>query len=290
MDAWLNTGKIAPLAKPLAGLTGRTPLPMATKKKTPSTKTSSTKTVGNAKAGKKPAPAKKKAKARKKVVALECPAELIAAHKDGTLYEMTGAMNTSQIKEYCELCKVPRSGAKYKILALLRTHVEKASFASCCESGTELGDLTLEFARLSFARAHTKFCKLSGGALSKGPADTRWGTIVAAARGFDQVIYTAITGPNRKQYNGSRGETGIEANADVGRAVCEAFVCAAAGMSDVELDAAVSDIINGQTKCTPYGFDGYAAYMKEGLAAPVAKGAFDLLPEERQKKIEGLLC
>ena len=257
MDAWLNTGKSAP------------------SKKAGNSK------AGNSKAGKKPAPAKKKAKASQKL-ALECPAELISAHKNGTIHSMLHAMNTNEIKGYCEHCKVPRSGAKYKILALLLDHVEKASFATCHDSGTDSGALTLEFAQLSFARAHTKFCKLSA-ALKKGTADRRWASIVAAARGFDQVIYTAITGPKRKQYNGSSGETGIEANADVGRAVCEAFVMAAAGMSDDVLDAAVSDVIEGPTKCVPYGFDNYSTYMKEGLAA--AKGALDLLPEERKKKI-----
>ena len=88
---------------------------------------------------------------------------------------------------------------------------EKAAFAAGHNGDSKSGALTLEFAQLSFARAHTKFCKLAAALeKGKGPAGERWATIVAAARGFDQVIYTAITGPNRKQYNGSRGETGIE--------------------------------------------------------------------------------
>jgi hypothetical protein len=224
-----------------------------------------------------------------KEVALECPAELITAFKDGTIYRMLEGMNTNQIKLYCELCGVPRSGAKYKIQALLLAHVKKTSFASCHDSNTESGALTLKFAQMSFARAHTKFCNLNTKLKRKGAdARTRWETIVAAARGVDQVIYTAITGPNRKAYNGSCGEAGIEADTDVGMAVCEAFVCAAAGMSDAELDAAIDDVLQAETKCTPYGFDPYSEHMKMAIAA--AKVSFDLLPEDRQKRIEALLC
>ena len=147
--------------------------------------------------------------------------------------------------------------------------------------------MTQEFGQLSFARAHTKFCKLDA-SLKKGAADKRWATLVAAAKGFDHVIYTAITGPNRKKYNGSCGETGIEANADVARAICEAFVSAAAQMEDTELDEAIDGVITGSTECAPYGFDVYSAHLREGVNA--AQAAFDLLPEDRQKKIEAVFC
>ena len=132
--------------------------------------------LGGGKAG------KKSARAPKKEVALECPAELITAFKDGSIYRMLESMNTNQIKLYCALCGVPRSGAKYKIQALLLAHVKKASFASCHDSNTESGALTLKFAQMSFARAHTKFCNLNTKLKRKGAdARTRWETIVAAA-------------------------------------------------------------------------------------------------------------
>ena len=51
------------------------------------------------------------------------PAELITAHRNGALHAMLNAMNTLELKCFCEECKVPRSGAKYKILALLLAHV-----------------------------------------------------------------------------------------------------------------------------------------------------------------------
>jgi len=51
------------------------------------------------------------------------PAELITAHGNGSLYAVLNAMNTLELKCFCEECKVPRSGAKYKILALLLAHV-----------------------------------------------------------------------------------------------------------------------------------------------------------------------
>ena len=142
-----------------------------------------------------------------------------------------------------------------------------------------------EFSHLSFAKARTKFRKLNE-TLKKDNDSIRhrWETITAAAKGFDYVIYTAITGPNCKNYNGSRGEDGIEANEEVGKAVCEAFVSVAKDMNDEELNTAIKDIISKCTKCEPYGFYNYDCYLKDGVEA--AKAEFDLLSKDHQKKIE----
>ena len=238
-------------------------------------------------AAKKPAPVKKAPPAKKKkkpkpAVSLLCPEELLTAHNNGTLYSLLQSATTNDVKSYCAQCKVPRSGAKYKIVALLTEHVEKAGFAATCDESSEEGALTLEFSQLSFARARTKFNKLAGD-LKKSDGGERWTTIVAAALGFDQVIYNVITGPNCKQYNGSRGEAGIEANEEIGLAVGEALVCAAGAMEETELDEALEEVISSCTKCEPYGFYNYDCFLKKGAAR--AAEEFARLPEDRRKKI-----
>lgn len=167
------------------------------------------------------------------------------AYKSGNLHNLFRSTLTAGIKEMCRECKVPRTGGKFKLIPKLMDHVEKAAFASSDE-----GAITLEFASLSFARANTKFCKLEE-ALKKKTPRNRWSLIVAAAEGFDQVIYQAITGPDRKQYNGSHGETGIEANSNIGIAVCSAFVNVAGEMDVSEFENAIAEVITACTRCEP---------------------------------------
>ncbi|GMI16991.1 hypothetical protein TrLO_g4963 [Triparma laevis f. longispina] len=156
-------------------------------------------------------------------------------------------------------------------------HVEKAAFAS-----SDDGAIKLEFASISFARANTKFCKLEE-ALKKKTPRNRWSLIVAAAEGFDQVIYQAITGPNRKQYNGSRGETGIDANLDIGIAVCSAFVSVAGEMDVSEFENAIAEVITACTRCEPYGFHNRDCFLGKGVAN--TQGVFDKLSDQRKEAI-----
>jgi len=247
----------------------------------------------------KTSPAKKKKTNVKNT--LTCPTELITAHQAGKLRFMLDAMNTNEIKALCLQCKVPRSGAKYKIIALLTSHVEKVALVSSCggDQHSKYGVLTLEFSHLTFGKAHTKFCKLDAtfkSKMSKEPVDAkeRWETMVAAARGFDHVIYEAITGTNRKKYNGSRGEVGIEANADVGGAVCLAFVelCVAyetlmdGNVTKKDIDEGMAFITNN-TKCEPYGFYNYNCFLKN--ATEEYEDQFEVLSEELRNKISEIM-
>merc|ERR1719491_1764176 len=139
MDAWLN---IKPTAKAVLAKEMSAKKPVVIKKNTASKK-------------------KTLSKKLKKSVSLICPPELISAQKSGKIHSMLGSMNTQEIKAYCMLCKLPRSGPKYKILALLRSHVQKASFLSRHDENSDAGALVNEFSQLSFAKARTKFCKLN---------------------------------------------------------------------------------------------------------------------------------
>jgi hypothetical protein len=62
----------------------------------------------------------------------------------------------------------------------------------------------------------TRARKAKGKAKTLMPIADCFHTIAGAAIGLDFHTYVAITGPNCKRYNGSRGEDGIEANAEIG--------------------------------------------------------------------------
>mmetsp|Transcript_10472 Transcript_10472/g.10114 ORF Transcript_10472/g.10114 Transcript_10472/m.10114 type:complete len:338 (-) Transcript_10472:54-1067(-) len=333
MDAWLIK------VKPSASSAGT-----AKKLKTPSRKKGKIPVAAAAK--KKVINATKKKKA-KNSTNLRCPVDLLAAHQSGTLHHLLNGLNTHEVRDYCQQCKVPRSGAKFKIISLLINHVEMVALVSSSVravgnvdddgngdsngDGNDNGngnhdhhskyrDITLEFSSLSFARAHTKFCKLdallkkqtktktaSASSISQSSsvvedAKSRWNTIVAAAKGFDFVIYKAITGPKQKQYNGSRGETGLEANDDVGRAVCSALInlCLASAqeynktsslvpttITEMDIEEGVEFITNN-TKCEPYGFFNYNCNLKE--ASEDCKVQFERLSVEHKKKMEDVMA
>lgn len=330
MDAWLIKVKpSAATAASSAGAANKPKTPMQKKGKIHAAAAAKKKKVNNA-------AAKKKAK---NSTNLQCPVELLTAHHNGNLDSMLRGLHTNKVKDYCQQCKVPRSGAKYKIISLLISHVERVALMSPsagaiaygCDGDSygKYGEITLEFSSLSFARAHTKFCELD--ALLKKQTKTktassmssispssvavdaknRWNTIVAAARGFDFVIYEAITGPQRKRYNGSRGETGIEANDDVGRAVGGALInlCVASAqeheasmfattdadddvhhtiiITEMDIEEGVK-FVTSNTKCEPYGFSNYDCNLKE--AAEDCKDHFELLSVEHKKKIEDVMA
>jgi hypothetical protein len=332
MDAWLNK------AKPSAGASAASGAGSAKKLKTPIQKKGKIPVAAAAKKKKNAINAATKKKKAKTSTQLLCPVELLTAHHSGKLHSMLNGLNTNAIKDYCQQCKVPRSGAKYKIISLLISHVERVALMSSSvrevgnvgEDGDSNGDgdrhgqyreITFEFSSLSFARAHTKFCKLdvllkkqteTASSISSSvvvDAKNRWNTIVAAAKGFDFVIYEAITGPKAKQYNGSYGEDGIEANDHVGKAVCLAFINLFVASTlhtnthtDTDTDDGVHhtiiitemdieegvEFITSNTKCEPYGFYNYDCYLKE--ATEECKDQFERLSVEQKKKIEDVMA
>jgi hypothetical protein len=332
MDAWLNK------AKPSAGASAASGAGSAKKLKTPIQKKGKIPVAAAAKKKKNAINAATKKKKAKTSTQLLCPVELLTAHHSGKLHSMLNGLNTNAIKDYCQQCKVPRSGAKYKIISLLISHVERVALMSSSgrdvgntgEDGDgdsngdrhgQYGEITFEFSSLSFARAHTKFCKLdvllkkqteTASSISSSvvvDAKNRWNTIVAAAKGFDFVIYEAITGPKAKQYNGSYGEDGIEANDHVGKAVCLAFINLYVASTlhtnthtDTDTDDGVHhtiiitemdieegvEFITSNTKCEPYGFYNYDCYLKE--ATEECKDQFERLSVEQKKKIEDVMA
>mmetsp|Transcript_22981 Transcript_22981/g.45620 ORF Transcript_22981/g.45620 Transcript_22981/m.45620 type:complete len:446 (-) Transcript_22981:204-1541(-) len=232
-----------------------------------------------------------------------CSGELLRWVESKTVHQELEKRTTEQLKLVCEENGLPRSGAKYKLKGLLLAHAKAAGFRhEAAGTGGVAAGIATQFAKsgLTFARALGLFAKLVKGSSKLANFRERVETVQAAAKGMDYQIYCAITGPNAKKYNGSRGEAGLEAHADVAKALADVFcACAEAGgfMDGGDdggggaLFAEFMDWVRdpSSTKCAPFGFDEYAKAMDLAwVAQKQHPGAWEKLTSD-QKAVVGAL-
>jgi len=201
-------------------------------------------------------------------------------------------MNTAGVADYCCFNGLPRSGAKYKLIASLREHVQMAAFkaedsvisAALNANANKLTPMQpldqnmtasalivskinadFESKSMSFAGASKCYAKHMKIAQTKA-AGVRMHMTLAATRGVDYHIYKAITGPKCKLYNGSRGELGIDLHEQICGDLRQLLIDCATSLTQEELVTFLT-FCNGKTstKCEPYGFRPYAFYMSSDI-------------------------
>ena len=244
-----------------------------------------------------------------------CPPELVQMYDDGKLEKYLHSCHTQELKGLCIECGIPRTGGKYKLIPLVRKHVETASFrkssgiggpgASPGQDGEEdiARDTAKQFAKpgLTFAGARSLFVKTikKSKVALKADARGRLETVLACAKGFDFHIFQAIMGPNSKQYNGSRGETGLEAHADIAVELAVLFLECAPLFDDALFQRFMAFIAvegegfraHGCSRCEPYGFDSYRDHMDLHALAKdemIAPGLWARLAQSQRTALEAL--
>jgi hypothetical protein len=157
--------------------------------------------------------------------------ELLSWAKAGTLYSEINGRTTSQLKGVCQDSGLRYGGAKYKLVERLLEHgkegLRRHTWAAKKEAA-EAGDASAEAEALFFAggptfgralqlfrREHKKLMeKTKKNKKTKKPFvmdhRKRFQWMAGMTAGFDAALTKAITGKDRKKYNGSRGEKGIE--------------------------------------------------------------------------------
>lgn len=192
----------------------------------------------------------------------------------------------------CSENQLPRTGAKYVLKAALIEHAKQAAFRKeGAEAGGVASEVAAQFAKSSmkFAGARSLFNKLVKKSEKIGSVTERVDTVLAAAKGMDFHIYTAITGPQAKKYNGGRGELGLEAHQEVADALVGLFCAVAPRLSDSQFDAFMAFIQDPKsTRCEPYGFDCYDRAMNLPTKAKAHPGFFEELSPQQQEALERL--
>jgi len=155
----------------------------------------------------------KQAKVEAKEDGWHCPEELLELYEKNQIHKHLRDLTTDYLKGICTECGIPRTGAKYKLMALIYSHVEEGVLRKECDrDGGTRGRVAKTFAKgaLTFKGARALFVKLVKGFGALPDAVERMESVIGAARGMDYHVHAAITGPEAKQYNGSRGETGLD--------------------------------------------------------------------------------
>jgi len=241
-------------------------------------------------ATKKKKAAKEKREAQKEA-SWYCSPQLMQWETDKSLYRQLDAHNTEQLKQICSENGLPRSGAKYKLRQLLLDHVREAVFRKECEETGPIGsDIAKQFAKLStFGSAKTLFNKLVKSSLKIGSAVERMDTVLACVRGMDYQIFCAITGPNSKQYNGSRGEAGIHMHAAVAKALADTFVATCSKLEDERFDSFLDFFDDdSSSQCVPYGFDKYSDLIDLAALAKQHDVCWGSMSQHHKDKLDGL--
>jgi hypothetical protein len=155
----------------------------------------------------------KQAKVEAKEDGWHCPEELIELYEKDQIHKQLRDMTTNFLKGICMECGIPRTGAKYKLMSLIYSHVEEGVLRKECDrDGGTRGRVAKTFAKgaLTFKGARALFVKLVKEFGELPDAVERMESVIGAARGMDYHVHAAITGADAKQYNGSRGESGLD--------------------------------------------------------------------------------
>jgi hypothetical protein len=97
------------------------------------------------------------------------------------------------------------------------------------------------------------------------------------------VILKAITGPNAKKYNGSRGEEGIEVHDECGAVLLQLFLDVCVDVGDEKFEELIAFIENNN-KCSPYGFSNYADFVSSDILKE--NKVWNKLSEMRRLQVE----
>ena len=219
-------------------------------------------------------------------------------YKNNTIHSQIGNKNTEAAKELCEENGLPYSGAKWALRERLIAHCKLAEFReenNLCvtiQDGENMTSITLndnanadddddaisttgisqDFAskKLTYAAARKLYRKHIKDV--KAPhiqAAARLKITIAASRGMDNHLLEAITGKDRKKYNGSRGEEGLELQEEI----CTEFANLydyIKGSDDKKGDELLAELLvfcqkENSSKCEAYGFQRYDHFIKNKL-------------------------
>ena len=219
-----------------------------------------------AKAAKKLVADKAKAKQAKKEASFRCEQSLIDLYLAKKLGAHLQACTTDALKCICETNGVPKSGAKYALVDRLSEHVETAFLSGKAKAKAAAGDKSGEYElamnkfksfEAAFNHAKKLIQKINRDIGVDGPLLEESISIMAGvAAGFDRQLLTAITGKNRKRYNGAGGDFGMTATEEVAKGLL-LFVQGHVDCMSAETLERVIDNIGSHTLCEPYGFQTY---------------------------------
>jgi len=151
---------------------------------------------------------------------LHCSDELLGWDRGGTLYTELRARNTAQLKDVCIENGIPRSGAKYEIVANITAHVEgykRQKEVQQTQSAAKKGDLGASYKlKLSGIKSFDAVVNAAKKLIAKDVAKqesimSKFEVIHGVTCGVDDAILIAVTGPNAGQYNGKWGEGAVDA-------------------------------------------------------------------------------
>ena len=203
-------------------------------------------------------------------------------YKDKTIYQKLDSMNTEEVKAYCEENGLKLSGPKYALRDRLIAHCELASFraennlptapdghdSDHNEENETISDRVIkDFAtnKMSWGDARDMYYEYIKEAKTFSSPERRVEMTLAATRGMDYHLYKAITGPDCKMYNGSRGEIGLELHYEICAELAGLYhTCRDDNLLSDEL---LQQLLNfckkeNSSKCKPYGFDRYDSQIR----------------------------
>jgi hypothetical protein len=227
-----------------------------------------------------------KAKKAKAEAAFVCSEQLLGWAISGSLHGKLLALTTNFLKGHCQDNGLLYGGAKYKLVQRLAEHAEEGvrrAKWSAARAAAEAGDTSaaaeaLFFKVKSFSASLNLFRKqhelLMGGKKRPVAVRQRIQSMAGLTTGFDAALLKAITGPDRKKYNGSRGEIGLDGQREVadmwGGFLLDTLKEEPLSCDDWRL---ACDALWLERPPAAYGFDGYGELVMAGEASRAIEAA-----------------
>jgi len=268
-------------ASPVSNLLGKKKAAAAKEpKKQKSAAPSGSPTAAELREAKKIVAAAAKAKKEKEDKNFYCPPELIAWKKAGKLHIKLRDLTTPDLKGYCQEANIRYGGPKYELVKRLSDHVKEAQSREKVDALQALADeqdataaAELLFAKVkSFNAACNLFDKQFAKLNKQHPtAAEQLRAMIGLTRGFDSLLLKAITGPNRGQYNGKYGETGMDGQNKVSETWRGFLVEQGKALSEDDWKMAV-DFLFEELPTFEYGFPPYGDHGFGGFEETLTEG------------------
>lgn len=147
---------------------------------------------------------------------LECSPELLAAVSGGLR-----SLNTQELKELCKQNGIPRSGAKYEIVANIESHVEgwrRQEKLNKLDRVAANGDLMAATSLILSKTADFDKCTSKAQEIwaqdipKQQELQGKIDMLLGITQGLNEAIHVVVTGPKASHYNGKYGEGAVDAN------------------------------------------------------------------------------